>query len=251
MNLTNIIKYAIKYPQQIPKYAVQIIKSKLKSKEHLSADFFKNKYREYKPQFVFSKLEQYWRQFRYYEDLEQIISSEVGELEKKKILDVGCGYTSVLNILTAGERYGTDIVINQLQQTGLELNKEITWITAPTENLPFDENYFDLVFCTNGLDHYDRPVKSLKEIKRVLKPKGLLILTVDTFPTDLGYRNKKHPHTYTEKKIISQLKDYEIIFKKKSPIHAQFYKFINSGIKKREENKEIIIAAKLKSGQLK
>ena len=43
--------------------------------------------------------------------------------------------------------------------------------------LPFNDQSFDLVWCTEVIEHLYKPRYLLKEIERVLKPKGMAVLT--------------------------------------------------------------------------
>lgn len=46
--------------------------------------------------------------------------------------------------------------------------------------MPFDDNYFDLITMLAVLEHIENPDDMFKEIYRVLKPNGNLILTTPT-----------------------------------------------------------------------
>ena len=45
-------------------------------------------------------------------------------------------------------------------------------------DIPFDKNTFDYVICTEVIEHTVNPKQAVKELSRVLKPGGILILTV-------------------------------------------------------------------------
>jgi len=47
------------------------------------------------------------------------------------------------------------------------------------EQLPFEEQAFDIVVCDNVIDHAEEPAMILRELIRVLKHKGLLCFTVN------------------------------------------------------------------------
>jgi ubiquinone/menaquinone biosynthesis C-methylase UbiE len=214
------------------------------SKEQQSLNFFKVNFLHLNNKYLFERLQEYWSEYRYFNEISQIIKLKNPLFKENKILDVGCGYTSVLNLLPKSERYGIDIVINGLKRN-FSLSKEIRWINGTAENLPFENNFFDIVFCANGIDHFDNPRKALLEIKRVLKNKGLFILTVDVFKKEIGYRNKRHPYSYTESKLIKELSDFKILFKKKSVINAQFNRYIKNNIVVSEDKKELILVLQL------
>jgi SAM-dependent methyltransferase len=57
---------------------------------------------------------------------------------------------------------------------------EITYICDLT-TIPVEDNRFDLVLCSQVLEHIPEPEKVLKEFFRVLKPSGTLWLTVPLF----------------------------------------------------------------------
>ena len=50
------------------------------------------------------------------------------------------------------------------------------------ENLPFEENSFDAIICSNSFHHYPNPEKFFESAKRVLRPGGRLILQDYTAP---------------------------------------------------------------------
>lgn len=55
-----------------------------------------------------------------------------------------------------------------------KLESAISYIEGAAEALPFPDNHFDMVTCQTVLIHVADPVVALKEMKRVLKPGGLL-----------------------------------------------------------------------------
>ncbi len=95
-----------------------------------------------------------------------------------KILDVGCGSGILLeNLEKYGETYGIDSskeAINLCKKRGL---KNIKLTSAG--KLPFKNNYFDLITAIDLLYHkkIKNDLKVIKEMKRILKPKGRLVIT--------------------------------------------------------------------------
>ena len=97
----------------------------------------------------------------------------------KKILDIGCGPRGSLEWADmASERIGLDPLADEYLKLGADKHK-MTYVNAPAEKIPFDEGYFDIVSSFNSLDHVDDIDNTIKEIKRVLKPKGIFLLITD------------------------------------------------------------------------
>jgi 2-polyprenyl-3-methyl-5-hydroxy-6-metoxy-1,4-benzoquinol methylase len=97
----------------------------------------------------------------------------------KKILDVGCGDGRISKAL---KEAGFNVVGLDISRTAIEKAKQnfrgIDFLVAsPEEKLPFEDENFDSVYCTEVIEHlYDTAV-ALKEITRVLKKEGLLFIS--------------------------------------------------------------------------
>jgi len=94
-----------------------------------------------------------------------------------KVLDVGCG-TGFLSLLMKNQDndvYGIDISEVALRKAEL---KGIKVKRGDVENtLPFDDNTFDIVVCSEVIEHLFNPMYLLEEIWRVLKPDGYIVLS--------------------------------------------------------------------------
>ena len=65
------------------------------------------------------------------------------------------------------------------------------------EDLPYPNEYFDKVVCSSSLEHFKNDVKALKEMNRVLKPNGVVILTTDSFTYSINDEYKeRHRQIY-------------------------------------------------------
>src|SRR5690606_40303587 len=100
-------------------------------------------------------------------------------------LDIGCGARPfVLDHARVAERYGLDKVVDD---RSIELYRErgITLVRHDVEaedSLPFPPEHFDVVTMLAVFEHVDpdRLLSLLVEIRRVLKPGGVYILTTPT-----------------------------------------------------------------------
>lgn len=90
------------------------------------------------------------------------------QLQNKHLLEVGSGRGAFQDVI---QNYvGIDISIN----AGKHLNKPFTQGSAGS--LPFADNSFDAVWTYAVLEHVPNPETALSEMRRVIKPDGLLLL---------------------------------------------------------------------------
>jgi SAM-dependent methyltransferase len=73
------------------------------------------------------------------------------------------------------------------------------------EQLSLPANGYDIVCCTNALDHVEDVEAALQEIKRVVIPDGVLLLTVDVFANEM-LRNVGHPYSFTFNELFQLLR---------------------------------------------
>ncbi|HKZ46827.1 MAG TPA: class I SAM-dependent methyltransferase [Thermodesulfobacteriota bacterium] len=97
--------------------------------------------------------------------------------KRGKVLDIGCGYGFFLKQMKAmgWQAYGVDV-----SETAVLYAKKhgIRTTLGTLDNIKYDANYFDAVTLFYVLEHLPDPLNSIKEVKRILKPNGLLLLRV-------------------------------------------------------------------------
>ncbi|PIV09810.1 hypothetical protein COS31_05485 [Candidatus Roizmanbacteria bacterium CG02_land_8_20_14_3_00_36_15] len=104
----------------------------------------------------------------------------------KKVLDVGCAsgwFTyQIAQRFPHCQIVGIDIYRKAIQYAKSinENNKKIHFRQANANKLPFKNNQFDLIICAEVIEHVNNPKKTLMEIKRVLAPRGFLLIEMDT-----------------------------------------------------------------------
>ena len=106
------------------------------------------------------------------------------------ILDVGCGGGKSLKIMAQiafnGKVYGIDYSQDMIQ-LAKGVNKvllrrgRIEIVHGVTPYLPFQDNRFDLVTAFEVCYYWLNPVDDLREIKRVLKPSGTLLIACEAY----------------------------------------------------------------------
>lgn len=101
----------------------------------------------------------------------------------KRVLDIGCGPRGSLEWVAdiALECIGVDPLAEKYQKLGA-VKHTMKYVTAYAENMPFPDNYFDIITSFNSLDHVTDIDQVCKEIIRVLKANGLFLLLTDIHP---------------------------------------------------------------------
>ncbi|MFH1510024.1 MAG: class I SAM-dependent methyltransferase [Candidatus Nealsonbacteria bacterium] len=102
--------------------------------------------------------------------------------DNEKVLDLGCGNGRLYELFQEKtiDYYGVDFS-EKLIEIAKKRYPQFKFQVADALNLPFPADYFDKVFSIAVLHHIpskELRLKFLQEIKRVLKPEGILILSV-------------------------------------------------------------------------
>lgn len=107
-----------------------------------------------------------------------LLTGSIIDNEKVKILDARCGEGYITRLLAES--------FPEAEVSGLEYTKEaldiaksysdinIKYVRGNIEAMPFEDASFDIVICTEVLEHLEHPKTALKELQRVAK-KGILI----------------------------------------------------------------------------
>jgi SAM-dependent methyltransferase len=113
----------------------------------------------------------------------RIVTNEVERIglpPNARILDAGCGSGSVLGHLRAfGEVTGADV--SPLAVAAARARRTGEVVQASIERLPFPDGSFDLVTCLDVLEHTPDDVAVLRELRRVTRPGGHVLLTVPAY----------------------------------------------------------------------
>jgi SAM-dependent methyltransferase len=112
-----------------------------------------------------------------------------------RFLDVGTSTGTNLRLLTGlgfsnvvGVELNPDAAEFARQKTGVEV------VVADSTALPFENNEFDCVFATDVIEHIENDEAALKELARVLRPGGKLIITVPAFMSLWGLQDDLSHH---------------------------------------------------------
>ena len=109
------------------------------------------------------------------------IESYLNKVNGTVALDVGCGEGYITSLLV---RYCHEVISMDISRVGVKTaSKNIdrkygcSFIVADAQHLPFKRGAFDILVLREVIEHLTNQVEAVKEMSRVLKCKGTLILT--------------------------------------------------------------------------
>ena len=144
--------------------------------------------------------------------------------DNTKVLQIGSGPIDIINFMPFGKTYAVDPLADFYKEKFKFDYGDTEFIQSQGEELPFEEDFFDLVILSNVLDHTSSPEKVFSEISRVLKKDG--ILTFDCAYYQKGFLalskiyslfykiflgkifNPYHPHMFSLKELRGLSKKY-------------------------------------------
>lgn len=99
-----------------------------------------------------------------------------------RLLDFGCGSGSIsvglAEAVAPGEMYGVDMAEGQIELArsiaASQGHDNAVFHVGDVTHLEFEDSFFDVAYCSNVLMHVPDTAAVLSEIKRVLKPGGIL-----------------------------------------------------------------------------
>ncbi len=171
-------------------------------------------------------------------------------LKGKKMLEIGSGRGDFSNNFhkLGVKIYSIDINIRSKEY----LNSEIYFNKCDIENekLPFEKEFFDVIYSKSVLEHLVKSDNFFKEAKRVLKKNGLLITYTPDWETQFKnfYDDETHVKPYTLISLkqahlkhgfnfLSGEKFYQLPITWKYPIIKQFCKLLSLITPIRSKNK--------------
>ena len=135
------------------------------------------------------------------------VQSQEAGFQSPRILDVGCGTGANLEMLAQfGTAQGVDVSDDALEfcrRKGLDSKKGLA------EELPFEDESFDLVTALDVIEHLDDDVAGLKEMHRILKKGGKTLIFVPAFMWLWGVQDdiSNHRIRYTRAQIVERLEN--------------------------------------------
>ncbi len=164
----------------------------------------------------------------------KFLKSHEIRLANKTILDAGCGSGYGLQLIEENfhpsNLYGFDILPEQVLRAQ-ERKLEAKISTGNITNIKFPSEMFDAVFVFTVLHHIPDYPLALKEISRILKPGGVLLIDelnkrlIDFFDKFLGV---KHPEKsrFEWSELLRAMDDADLIILSKKTLFIGFGLFL-------------------------
>ncbi|CAD0001456.1 MULTISPECIES: bifunctional demethylmenaquinone methyltransferase/2-methoxy-6-polyprenyl-1,4-benzoquinol methylase UbiE [Flavobacterium] len=137
----------------------------------------------------------------------------VSDSKPKIILDIatGTGDLAILMAQSNAEKIiGLDISAGMLEVgrkkvEEKKLSNRIELVLADSENMPFEDNYFDAITVSFGVRNFENLEKGFAEILRVLKPNGVFVILETSVPVKTPYKQGYRFYTKNILPIIGKL----------------------------------------------
>lgn len=108
------------------------------------------------------------------------ISNMMHDARKIRILDVGCGTGEFAMKLKDYKKnasvYGLDISPHMINTAKAKFKGEIDFKIGDVEKMPYEDNFFDYLTCSHSFHHYPHKKRAVREMFRILKPKGKIMI---------------------------------------------------------------------------
>ena len=160
-----------------------------------------------------------------YDNLNRVISFGIDIKWRKKVLQIvsqsnpkiildiatGTGDLAILMAQTPAKKIiGLDISSGMLavgvqKIADKKLSDRIEMILGDSENMPFEDDYFDAITVAFGVRNFENLEKGLSEILRVLKPGGTFVILETSVPEKIPYKQGYHFYSRNILPLIGKL----------------------------------------------
>lgn len=140
----------------------------------------------------------------------------IGSLPKKgKILELGCGEGAILEILARRECEVWGVEPNP-KAARICKKKGLNAVCSSLKEANFRDGFFDAVIMSQVLEHLPSPKTTLKEVNRIVKRKGKVLIycpNVESYLSKLfgkywhGWHIPFHFYSFTKKAILKLIND--------------------------------------------
>jgi ubiquinone/menaquinone biosynthesis C-methylase UbiE len=94
------------------------------------------------------------------------------------VIEIGCGAGNVIEKSSTCKLFGVDISSSVLRKARQRLNERVHLFQADAQNLPCKDQVFTHIICSEVLEHLLDPSAAIKEMARISKTHGVVVLSV-------------------------------------------------------------------------
>ena len=137
--------------------------------------------------------------------LETVLQREVPPSQKLAVVSVGCGPgTGLTWVKTLIGADGCVVGLDAEPLHAREVEQGLLYVVGRLEDIPLASSSFDVVLALDVLEHLDDDVAGLYEAVRLLRPNGVLVVTVPALPLLWGGQDviSEHKRRYTKRSLL-------------------------------------------------
>lgn len=171
----------------------------MNQKEHFKIEYFDLLLADFKKKILgrahgnYSKSYESYKRFN---NTEIFFREALDGRDRPTVLDVGCGdgyhacvFNTIYGMSENADIYGIDLSKSRVEFASMVCRElsfcNIRWMVGSAEMLPFSNNQFDIVLCSDVVEHLRHPDRCFAEMFRVLKPGGVAIVTTPNATTPI------------------------------------------------------------------
>jgi 2-polyprenyl-3-methyl-5-hydroxy-6-metoxy-1,4-benzoquinol methylase len=135
-------------------------------------------------------------------------------IKGKEVLDIACGEGYGANLMAdiAAAVTAVDIDAAVIEKARIKYTKRnLSFVSCAATTTPFASQSFDIITCFETIEHLEEQDNLMQELKRLLKPDGLLFISTPDkriYSGQSGYRNPYHLKELYEKDFTALIEKY-------------------------------------------
>lgn len=175
--------------------------------------------------------------FRFFKPLERIFAYNRKRRDKwiikqannisngSKVLDIGAGSCPHRKLFSHCEYFSQDFAQLSDNQIQNQLGYGKIDFVSDILNIPVPDKSFDIILCTEVIEHIPDPISAIKEISRILKPEGTLLITA---PLQSGLHQEPYHFyggytKYWYLKFLNENDFYDINIEANGSLHTTYF----------------------------
>ena len=145
--------------------------------------------------------------------LQEDIAPYLSISDDTHILEIGSGAAGIITFLDSEHKFAVDPLesfYSTVEEFTEARDPRVQYTSGPGEDLPYEGASFDLIICDNVLDHCAYPKRVLQEMRRVLRPSGIVYLRIHVYhqwgllmrsAAEMLQIDAGHPYTFTDRRL--------------------------------------------------